>query len=249
MPNKLRSRLIPKKGPKNSDSEIDEEEQPKKIEYVVESIRDKRKCHKGGSYEYLVKWQGYSSDENTWEPKENLSNAPDAMREFENKLLKKKQTSKKAPKSIEIEDSSDSDRNEESFEEHTEKKPNKKAKVEAKKPSLFSRKSARFSNIEEEDEEESSEDDEKHAEVDSGKIEKAGKGHFLLGDTAENIVHCKPLPDKIEFTVSWKERENGVLPNPTKFSSKELRRYNKDLLLDFYESKLKFVQPKKKNDE
>lgn len=39
-------------------------------EYVVEKIVDKRT--KNGRHEYFLKWKGYSSAENTWEPKENV---------------------------------------------------------------------------------------------------------------------------------------------------------------------------------
>jgi hypothetical protein len=35
--------------------------------------------------EYLVKWKGYESSENTWEPKENLEEARKVLKEFESK--------------------------------------------------------------------------------------------------------------------------------------------------------------------
>ncbi|KAL1116137.1 hypothetical protein AAG570_005632 [Ranatra chinensis] len=40
-------------------------------EYQVERIVDVH-IQKGGKREFLVKWVGYSSDENTWEPEKNL---------------------------------------------------------------------------------------------------------------------------------------------------------------------------------
>jgi len=39
-------------------------------EYIVEAIRD-HKFYKGQTV-YLIKWQGYSDDENTWEPEVHL---------------------------------------------------------------------------------------------------------------------------------------------------------------------------------
>lgn len=51
-------------------------------EWEVESIIDVRD---DATFEqvYLVKWKGFSSKENTWEPKENLGNCQRAMRDFQ----------------------------------------------------------------------------------------------------------------------------------------------------------------------
>ena len=43
----------------------------KEQEYVVEAIRD-HQFRKGTIY-YLIKWDGYPEEDNTWEPEENLS--------------------------------------------------------------------------------------------------------------------------------------------------------------------------------
>jgi hypothetical protein len=49
--------------------------------WEVESILARRGV--GRRVQYLVKWKGYSVDENTWEPLDNLQNADDAIQEFE----------------------------------------------------------------------------------------------------------------------------------------------------------------------
>lgn len=52
-------------------------------EFEVENILDIRKNR--GIREYLIKWQGYSHNENTWEPVENLKHCTDKLIEFHEK--------------------------------------------------------------------------------------------------------------------------------------------------------------------
>lgn len=52
-------------------------------EYEVEAILQSRITR--GKTQYLVKWKGYSDEENTWEPESNLSNATQLLQAFKNK--------------------------------------------------------------------------------------------------------------------------------------------------------------------
>jgi len=65
-----------------------EEEKPMEIEEVeeweIEKILNKRKIREVDKY--LVRWKGFTAEHDTWERKENLGNAKEALKEFEGKM-------------------------------------------------------------------------------------------------------------------------------------------------------------------
>ena len=54
--------------------------QPKNQVYLVERVVDKKQV--GKRTMYCVKWEGYKSDENTWEPAKNLANVKHLIQEY-----------------------------------------------------------------------------------------------------------------------------------------------------------------------
>jgi chromobox protein 1 len=62
-------------------------EQKRVKEYEVEKVIDDR--IRKGKQEFLVKWKGYPSEENTWEPYNNLKDNQQ-FKNYQKKMKKKK---------------------------------------------------------------------------------------------------------------------------------------------------------------
>ena len=60
--------------------EKEDEEEIQTPEYEVEAILQHRKRNK--SFQFLVKWSGWTNRYNTWEPEENLANASELLKEY-----------------------------------------------------------------------------------------------------------------------------------------------------------------------
>src|SRR5262245_9277284 len=81
------SRPLDTKAPSPSSSDADEalddlvdEEHSSVEEHEVEEILDSRLQQ--GQLEYLIRWKGYSSEEDTWELEENVNNSAALVYKF-----------------------------------------------------------------------------------------------------------------------------------------------------------------------
>ncbi|XP_034567317.1 chromobox protein homolog 1-like, partial [Notolabrus celidotus] len=86
-------------GPGAPAAEEEEEE-----EYVVEKVLDRRVVK--GKVEFLLKWKGFSEEDNTWEPQDNLD-CPDLIAEYMTKHREKEEKKKEGKRKVTSEASGD----------------------------------------------------------------------------------------------------------------------------------------------
>jgi len=183
--------------------------------YYVEKILDKRV----NPLRYLVKWEGYDVDSCTWEPLDNLENVSELVEEFEkeweNKMLRKKRENSSAPYNR---TNSDSD-------EKSEKK-----EIEAK--------NSKNNGL---DEEINFRKIKKNKSKQSKKQEERMKSKLEEQEIPKHIKTAKIFDGILCCLVEFYERSDGIVPENSYVPTEILADTCPNLLIEFYESKIKFI--------
>ena len=185
--------------------------------YNIEKILDRRKVN--GKFEYKIKWEGYPMSQSTWEPMKNLETAKELVEEYNlsHPILTQ---------------------------------PKSKTKSVKKDNTFIHKKKDRENDVKIENEEKYKEipQNEKMPEnganniIDDLKpniIENGYEKTYTIDDSLKTVVTVKQQNQKLMAVVD-KMENNGEMTK-TYIPTEELRRTNPWILLDFYESKIKFT--------
>lgn len=203
--------------------------------YQVEKIVGKR--WKGGKVQYKVKWEGYPYSQCTWEPLENLQTVIELIDQYN----ESQQTTSKKEKKDNDEEHLRKKRKNSGSDIHGEEKEKKKVQEN--------------SNIKKTDEtlpekneskEESKDSNYKEQSANHSSQEKEVDGVITIkDDETEKEKESKTLYLNVitinkEFKAVVQISKDGIESQIT-IPTSELRHLNPDILIDFYESKIKFT--------
>uniref|UniRef100_A0A182IYM8 Heterochromatin protein 1 n=1 Tax=Anopheles atroparvus TaxID=41427 RepID=A0A182IYM8_ANOAO len=179
-------------------------------EYVVEQVVDRRE--RKGKVEYLLKWKGYDSSLNSWEPRENLD-CPELIKAFEQARtdaakkdgsVKEKETKKRANKKKKTgESDNDNDGTDDDARDDTLTKNKSKSNDETADGKAA---------------------DEEAADEMNG---------FEKGYIPEKILGATEADKELLFLIQWKDKDQAQL-----VKSKVARMHCPQLVIDFYEERL-----------
>ena len=194
------------------------------VYYNIEKILDRRKVN-GGKYEYKIKWEGYPMSESTWEPMKNLMTAKELVDEYD----------RSHPIGT------------------TQKKNGSENKKREKDTNMLSKK--RKDDTSEKEEKEEKEinggQDKVNPPEDNNNQEGAGSNKeydtkpnsnentYIIDDSLKSVVTVKQQSQKLMAVVEKLETDGAM--NRVYIPTEELRKTNPWILLNFYESKIKFT--------
>jgi hypothetical protein len=247
--------------------------------YIVEKILEKKK-HKG-VWKYKVKWEGYSYDECTWEPKDNLTSCKELIDRFERDWKEKNPpnnnsslTSSVSNENLKEKKIKNLDRGKDFADEDTKKI--KKMRIEDEEENKKDDLNLGPSKIQDEGEKLNLQNSQNSQNLNNLQTSSPSKNDDMSNRNSpksnfsnetfstaisidipegnldehsplkiENATILDDVNIELNCLVSWNLREDGIQPMKTWISSNIIRKKNPELLLKYYESKVKLPKPKK----
>ena len=177
--------------------------------FNIEKILDRRKIN--GRFEYLIKWEGYSENESTWEPVKNLKNAKPLLEEYDKAHSIHCESEQKKAEGISY--------------------SNKKKKINEEKSNLNKGNGEKLKN--------NLEDVGDNNDENSKILFYENENSYNVDNSLASVATVKKQNGKLMAIVE-KIGENGE-KFKTFISTEDLRKINPWILLQFYESKIKFT--------
>ncbi len=233
---------------------------PSECEYEVEKIVDKRIVHR--RVQYKVKWENYPESECTWEPASHLENVMDLIEEYEAThapLLEDPVLGKPKPKAITAPEqerlnaklqarlklSSDSAPPAPVPASVPDSEPPMAPKAAEDKPRRKRRSPFDLARLETATRRASQKKVPVSGERPAESLQICSEKGSFEKDIPKQIVGVRLEEEVPMFRLGWNERIDGTVPASTEHSGEELRLKCPQLLLDFYESKIKFSNKSK----
>ena len=187
--------------------------------YYIERILDKRKVN--GKYEYKIKWEGYPLNQSTWEPLENLQTAMELVNEFDK-----------------VYEQQNKNKNESKNNSYLKKKRllKKEVKKEEKGKEEIEQKEEKNENIPVEEEKKSNNEN-NNGSINLEENEYIRK--YIINDSLKSVTTVRKKDNKLIAEVKKLKPNNEI--EDIEIETSRLKTENPWILLDFYESKIKFT--------
>ena len=187
--------------------------------YYIERILDKRKVN--GKYEYKIKWEGYPLNQSTWEPLENLQTAMELVNEFDK-----------------VYEQQNKNKNESKNNSYLKKKRllKKEVKKEEQGKEEIEQKEEKNENIPVEEEKKSNNEN-NNGSINLEENEYIRK--YIINDSLKSVTTVRKKENKLIAEVKKLKPNNEI--EDIEIETSRLKTENPWILLDFYESKIKFT--------
>ena len=187
--------------------------------YYIERILDKRKVN--GKYEYKIKWEGYPLNQSTWEPLENLQTAMELVNEFDK-----------------VYEQQNKNKNESKNNSYLKKKRllKKEVKKEENGKEEIEQKEEKNENTPVEEEKKSNNEN-NNGSINLEENEYIRK--YIINDSLKSVTTVRKKENKLIAEVKKLKPNNEI--EDIEIETSRLKTENPCILLDFYESKIKFT--------